>query len=212
MLEGFDLFRDHSVVFEREDGLPQVRVTDLPTGEWHRVAFPEAAYSAYPEANAEFDTTTYRYGYESLVTPPSVFDYDLGTRSSTLLKQKEVLGGYDPAAYVSERLWATAEDGARVPVSVVRRRDVATDGSAPLYVYGYGSYGISLPISFSSNRLSLLDRGVVVALAHIRGGGDLGKPWHDAGRMLKKRNTFTDFIASVEHLLSARTTGRESGW
>jgi oligopeptidase B len=201
MLEGFDLFRHHSVVFEREEGLPHIRVTDLRTGEWHRVAFPEPVYSAYPDENAEFDTTVYRYGYESLVTSPSVFDYDMEARTSTLLKQKEVLGGYDPARYTTERLWAKAEDGERVPVSVVRNRDVAKDGQAPLYLYAYGSYGFPLPVYFSSNRLSLLDRGVVIALAHIRGGGELGKRWHDAGRMLKKRNTFTDFVACAEHLL-----------
>jgi len=209
MLEDLSLFRDHSVVFEREDGLPHVRVTDLASGEWHRIELPEAVYSAYPEANEEFDTTVYRYGFESLVTPPSVFDYDMNARTAALLKQKEVLGGYDPAGYVSERLWATAGDGQRVPVSVVRRRDVPVDGSAPLYLYGYGSYGFPLPIGFSSNRLTLLDRGVVIALAHVRGGGDLGKPWHDAGRLLQKRNTFTDFVACAEHLLAGGYGARE---
>jgi oligopeptidase B len=209
MLEGFDLFRDHCVVFEREEALPHVRVTDLRTGEWHRVAFPEPAYSVYPDENAEFDTVVYRYGYESLVTPPSVFDYDMEARTSTRLKQKEVLGGYDPGLYVTERVWAPAEDGERVPVTLVRRRDVATDGTAPLYLYAYGSYGYPLPVTFSSNRLSLLDRGVVIARAHIRGGGELGKRWHDAGRMLKKRNTFTDFIACAEHLLGEGYGDRE---
>jgi oligopeptidase B len=201
MLERIDLFRDHCVVFEREEGLPHVRVGDLRTGEWHRVAFPEPAYAVYPEENVEFDTSVYRYGYESLVTPPSVFDYDMEARTSTRLKQKEVLGGYDPGRYLTERVWATGEDGARVPVSLVRRRDVAIDGTSPLYLYAYGSYGYPLPVTFSSNRLSLLDRGVVIARAHIRGGGELGKRWHDAGRLLKKRNTFTDFIACAEHLL-----------
>ncbi len=209
MLEGFDLFRDHSVVFEREEGLPHVRITDLRSGEWHHVAFPEPVYSAYPEENAEFDTVAYRYGYESLVTPPSVFDYDMEARTSTRLKQKEVLGGYDPARYATERLWAKAEDGERVPVSVVRRRDVPRDGTAPLYLYSYGSYGFPLSTTFSSNRLSLLDRGVVIALAHTRGGGDLGKRWHDGGRMMKKRNTFTDFVACAEHLLAEGYGTRE---
>jgi oligopeptidase B len=209
MLEGFDLFRDHCVVFEREEGLPHVRVIDLRTGAWHRVAFPEPAYSVYPDENAEFDTVVYRYGYESLVTPPSVFDYDMEARTSTRLKQKEVLGGYDPGLYVTERVWAPAQDGERVPVTLVRRRDVATDGTAPLYLYAYGSYGYPLPVTFSSNRLSLLDRGVVIARAHIRGGGELGKRWHDAGRMLNKRNTFTDFIACAEHLLGEGYGDRE---
>ena len=209
MLEGFDLFRNHSVVFERETGLPHVRITDLRTGDWHRIAFPEPVYSVAPDENAEFDTTVYRYEYESMVTPPSIFAYDMEARTSVRLKQKEILGGYDPTQYETERIWATAEDGERVPISLVRRRDVARDGQAPVYLYAYGSYGIPLPTRFSSNRLSLLDRGVVVALAHIRGGGDLGKRWHDAGRMLKKRNTFTDFVACAEHLLTERYGSRE---
>ncbi len=202
MLEGIDLFRNHSVLFEREGGLPQARVTDLRTGEWHRVSFPEAAYSAYPGQNAEFDSAVYRYGYESLVTPPSVFDYDMEARTPALLKQKEVLGGYEPSRYRTERVQATAGDGESIPISIVRRRDVARNGSAPLYLYAYGSYGFPLPVTFSSNRLSLLDRGVVIALAHVRGGGELGKRWHDAGRMMQKKNTFTDFVATAEHLLA----------
>jgi oligopeptidase B len=202
MLEGFDLFRHHLVVFEREEGLPHVRVTDLRSASWHRVTFPEPAYTVRPDANAEFDTTVYRYEYQSFVTPPSVFDYDMEAQTATLLKQKEVLGGYDPARYVTERLWATAQDGERVPISLVRRRDVPRDGSAPLYLYGYGAYGFPLPVTFASSRLSLLDRGVVMAYAHVRGGGDLGKRWHDEGRLGKKRNTFTDFITCAEHLLA----------
>jgi oligopeptidase B len=166
------------------------------------VAFPEPAYTVRPDANAEFDTTVYRYEYQSLVTPPSVFDYDMEKRTAALLKQKEVLGGYDPARYVTERLWAAAPDGERVPISLVRRQDVPRDGSAPLYLYGYGSYGFPLPVTFASTRLSLLDRGVVMAYAHVRGGGELGKRWHDAGRLRKKGHTFTDFIACAEHLLA----------
>jgi oligopeptidase B len=200
MLEGIDVFRHHLVALEREDGLPHIRVSDLRSGRWHRVSFPEPAYSAWPAENAEFHSGVYRYGYESLVTPPSVFDHDMETESSTLLKQKEVLGGYDPGRYVTERLRATAPDGETVPISVVRRRDVPRDGSAPVHLYGYGSYGFPLPVTFSSNRLSLLDRGAVLALAHVRGGGDLGKRWHDGGRMMRKRSTFTDFIACAEHL------------
>jgi oligopeptidase B len=150
--------------------------------------------------NRVFDATTFRYAYESLVTPGSVFEYDVATRSSTLLKQLEVPGGFDRTCYASERVLAMAADGVKIPVSVVYRKDSRTQMN-PLYVYGYGSYGYSLPLGFNSNRLSLLDRGVVYA--HIRGGGDLGKPWHDAGKMLLKRNTFTDFIAVVEHLTAA---------
>ncbi|HEY6553568.1 MAG TPA: S9 family peptidase [Vicinamibacteria bacterium] len=202
MLEGTDFFKSHYVLFERESGLPQLKVVDFASGASHRIAFPEPTYSASPGANAEFDTTTFRYTYQSLVTPSSTFDYDMEKRTSKLMKQVEVLGGYDPARYRSERLFATARDGVKVPVSLVYRKDLVKDGKAPIYLYGYGSYGFALPITFSSNRLSLLDRGAVFAVAHIRGGGDLGKPWHDEGRMLKKKNTFTDFIACAEFLLS----------
>jgi oligopeptidase B len=203
MVEGFDVFRDHLVLLEREGGLPHVRIRELATGESHRVAFPEPVYSVSPGPNAEFDTAVYRYEYESLVTPPTVYDYDMRGRTATLRKRKAVRGGYDPDAFVTERVFAAAGDGTRVPISVVSRRDVPRDGAAPLYLYGYGSYGYPLPVTFSSSRLSLLERGVVVALAHVRGGGELGKPWHDDGRMGRKKNTFTDFIACAEHLLAA---------
>ena len=169
----------------------------LPSGE---IAFPEPAYSAHPHINRIFETTTFRYGYQSLVTPSSVYEYDIASGASTLLKQLEIPGGFDRTLYASERVHATAPDGVAVPVSIVYRKDQPRPETNPLYVYGYGSYGYSLPLGFSSNRLSLLDRGVVMAYAHIRGGGDLGKPWHDAGKMLVKRNTFTDFIACVEYL------------
>jgi oligopeptidase B len=209
MLEGIDFLRNHSVLFEREGGLPHVRVTDLGTGEWHRIAFPEPVYSVSPGPNAEFDATAYRLEYESLVTPPSVYDYDLESRTPTLRKRKEVKGGYDPARYTTLRTFASAADGTKVPISIVHRRDVPRDGSASLYLYGYGAYGFPLPIAFSSTRLSLLERGVVVALAHVRGGGELGKPWHDDGRMMRKRNTFTDFVACAEHLLAAGYGARD---
>jgi len=206
MLEGVDLFKSHYVLFEREGGLPQLRVTDLRTGASHRMAFPEAAYSAFPDANPEFDTTAFRYNYQSLVTPSSVFDYDMEKRTSTLLKQTEVLGGYDPSRYAIERLYATAKDGVRIPLSVVYRKDFRRDGKSPAYLYGYGAYGFPLPITFSSNRVSLLDRGFAIALAHVRGGGEMGKAWHDDGRMMKKMNTFTDFIAAAEHLMAEKWT------
>jgi oligopeptidase B len=209
MLEGIDLFRHHAVVFEREDGLPHVRVTDLRTNESHRLAFPEPVYSAFPDANPEFDTTVFRYSYQSFVTPSSVFDYDMDQRTSVLLKQTEVLGGYDPSRYASERLFATAPDGVRIPLSVVYRKGLVRDGRAPLHLYGYGAYGLSIPVAFSSNRLSLLDRGFTYVIAHIRGGGELGKTWHDAGRMMNKRNTFTDFIACAEHLIAEKWTSAE---
>jgi oligopeptidase B len=205
MLEDVDLFADFFIACEREDGLPQLRVWKfagegpeaMGAGE---IAFPEPAYSAQPHVNRIFETTTFRYGYQSLVTPSSVYEYDVATGASTLLKQVEIPGGFDRTLYASERIHATAPDGVEVPVSIVYRKDRREAGKNPLYVYGYGSYGYSLPLGFSSNRLSLLDRGVVMAYAHIRGGGDLGEPWHDAGKMLVKRNTFIDFIACVEHL------------
>ncbi len=225
MLEDVDLFAGFFIACEREDGLPRLRLWNFagegaeaaPAGE---IAFPEPAYSAHPHINRIFETATFRYAYQSLVTPSSVYEYDVATGASTLLKQLEVPGGFDRTLYASERVHAKAADGVVVPVSIVYRMDKragnisSRKGSAvsqvpeagpgapnnPLYVYGYGSYGYSLPLGFSSNRLSLLDRGVVLAYAHIRGGGDLGEPWHDAGKMLVKRNTFTDFIACVEHL------------
>jgi len=209
MLEGVDLFAGFFVACEREDGLPRLRIWRFggdgaeaaPAGE---IAFPEPAYSAHSHVNRIFETTTFRYGYQSLVTPGSVFEYDTATSASTLLKQLEVPGGFDRTLYASERVHAIAPDGVEVPVSLVYRKDKRELGRNPLYVYGYGSYGYSLPLGFSANRLSLLDRGVVMAYAHIRGGGDLGKPWHDAGKMLVKRNTFTDFVAAVEHLTAAQ--------
>jgi oligopeptidase B len=209
MLEGMDVFQDHHVVWERQDGLPHARVTHWHTGKSHRIAFPEPVYAAFPGANAEWETTRYRYSYQSLTTPSSVYDYDLETRESTLLKEQPVLGGYDRTQYVSERLQVTAHDGVAVPMSLVYRKGIARDGSAPCFLTGYGSYGFPMPITFSSNRLSLLDRGFVFAIAHVRGGGDLGKPWHDAGRMLNKRNTFTDFIACAELLVKDRYTRSE---
>jgi oligopeptidase B len=209
MLEGVDCFRDHFVLLEREDGLPQVAVTDRRTGASHRIAFPEATYSAWPEANPEFETRTFRYSYESLVTPRSVFDYDMETRQATLLKEQPVLGGYERTRYRTERVFATAPDGAKVPVSIVYRVGLIKDGRAPILLHGYGAYGFPFPATFSSNRVSLLERGVVVALAHVRGGGEMGKSWHDDGRMAKKRTTFTDFVAAAERLLAEGYGSRE---
>ena len=216
MLASAQAFASHLVLYEREGGLPYLRIVPLGTGgrgregdvlsSSRRIEFTEPAYNASPGANPEFVTDYFRFQYESFVTPRSVFDYDLRTGEQLLRKQQPVLGGYDPSQYVSERLHATAPDGTRIPLSVVYRRDTPRDASAPLLLYGYGSYGISVPVSFNSNRLSLLDRGVIHAIAHVRGGGELGKPWHDAGRMHNKRNTFTDFIASAERLIALRYT------
>jgi oligopeptidase B len=208
MLEEVDIFSAFYVACEREDGLPRLRVWrfvgDTAVAEsMGEIAFPEPAYSAYPHINRIFESTAFRYAYQSLVSPSSVYEYDLRTGESALLKQLEIPGGFDRDLYASERVHAKAPDGVNVPVSLVYRKDQRRPGKNPLYVYGYGSYGYSLPMGFNSNRLSLLDRGIVMAYAHIRGGGDLGKPWHDAGKMLVKNNTFTDFIASVEHLTAA---------
>jgi oligopeptidase B len=209
VLEGVDCFRDHLVLALREDGLPRFEVRDLRDGSIHRIAFPEEAFSAFPLANPEFDTTVFRYGYESPVTPPSVFDYDMDARQGVLVKEQPVLGGYDPSAYVVERLHAKGEDGAAVPVSLVYRRGLRRDGTAPVHLYGYGAYGSPVPLGFSSNRVSLLDRGVVVAIAHVRGGGELGKAWHDAGRMMRKRTSFTDFAAAADMLVACGYGSRD---
>jgi oligopeptidase B len=209
MFNGVTLFANHMVRSERENGLPQIVITDLRTNETHKLAFPEPVYSAGLSANAEWNTSTVRYAYQSLVTPSSVFDYDMNTRKSTLLKQTEVLGGYDPSRYTSERIHARARDGTMVPISLVYRKDVKRDGSAPMHLQAYGSYGSSSDVGFSSNRVSLLDRGVIVATAHIRGGGEMGKSWHDQGRMLNKINTFTDFIDCAEHLIAQQYTSKE---
>jgi oligopeptidase B len=207
MLEDVEVFATHHVAHERDDGLSRLRVTTLADGAAHHIEFPEPAYEVSPDHNPEFAASSYRFRYQSLVTPPSVFDYDVAGRRSVLLKQMEVLGGYDPSRYRVERVHATAADGARIPVSLVRRADTPRDGTSPLLLAGYGAYGISLPVMFSSSRLSLLDRGVAFAIAHIRGGGELGKRWHDDGRMLCKRNTFTDFIAAAEFLVKRGETG-----
>ena len=206
MLEDVEVFAAHHVAHERDDGLSRLRVTTLADGAAHHIEFPEPAYEVSPDHNPEFAASTYRFRYQSLVTPPSVFDYDVAGRRSVLLKQMEVLGGYDPSRYRVERVHATAADGARIPISLVRRADTPRDGTSPLLLAGYGAYGISLPVMFSSSRLSLLDRGVAFAIAHIRGGGELGKRWHDDGRMLCKRNTFTDFIAAAEFLVKRGDT------
>lgn len=212
MLAGVDAFRSHLVLFEREGGLPFLRVVDLTVpapsalAASRRIAFGEPAYTASLGVNREFDANFLRFTYESFVTPRSVIDYDVRMREQTVRKRQPVLGGYDASQFATERLQATAADGTKIPISLVYRRDTPRDGSASLLLYGYGSYGISVPVSFSSNRISLLNRGVIYALAHIRGGGELGKPWHDAGRMQKKGNTFTDFIAAAEHLIAQRYT------
>jgi oligopeptidase B len=207
MLEEVDLFAGHAVVWERREGLQHLRVAPFAgagpeMGAGREIEFPEPVYNTNPHANRVFDTGKYRYAYQSLVTPGSVFEYDVATGESKLLKQQEVPGGFDRTQYASERIFATAADGVKVPVSLVWRKDKRETGKNPLWIYGYGAYGYSLPIGFSSSRLSLLDRGFVLAYAHVRGGGDMGKAWHDAGRLMHKRNTFTDFVTVTEHLVA----------
>jgi oligopeptidase B len=202
MLEGVDPFARHLVLHERRGGFPLLRVLRLADADSHEIALPEAACAVHLDANMMFATDTVRFAYESLVTPESVFDYDMETRARVLLKQRPVLGGYDPGRYASEVIHAAAADGERVPVSMVYRRDLRAAGPQPLLLTGYGAYGFANDVHFSSTRLSLLDRGLIVATAHVRGGGELGKRWHDAGRMLAKRNTFGDFIAAAEHLIA----------
>ena len=202
MLEDTEFFRNYYISYEREKGLPQIRVTDLQTGKSRRIDFPEPAYADYPYVNREYDTTKFRYGYQSFITPQSVFEYDMPSGTSTLLKQKEVPGGYDRNRYQVERIFATASDGVKVPISLVHLKGAKLDGKGPIYLTGYGSYGYPYDIYFDSPIFSMVDRGVVVAVAHIRGGGEMGKAWHDDGRMMHKKNTFTDFIVSAEYLLA----------
>ena len=203
MLSGLAMFRDFYVLFEREGGLPQIRVTDFASGRTRRIEFPEPAYAVFAGENRDYQASAYRYNYQSLVTPRSVFDFDVSADRSRLLKQIEV-PNYDAKGYVSERLWAEAGDGARIPISLVYRKGFVADGTHPMYLTGYGAYGFPLPVTFNPNLLSLLDRGFVFAMAHVRGGGEMGKPWHDDGRMMRKRNTFSDFIVVAEFLVSRR--------
>ncbi|MBA3555695.1 MAG: S9 family peptidase, partial [Gemmatimonadales bacterium] len=201
-VDSVDAFRDYLAVWERESGLRRVRIMDLASNTEHLVAFPEPVYTVRQHENPEFDTALLRFSYTSLVTPNSVVDYDMAARTWTVRKQTEVLGGYDPSLYRTERLLATAPDGVRVPVSLVYRLPVELNGARPLLLNGYGAYGISMDPAFSSTTLSLLDRGFVFAIAHIRGGEDMGRPWYEDGRLLRKRNSFTDFIAAAEHLVA----------
>ncbi|MGC1309081.1 MAG: S9 family peptidase [Phormidesmis sp.] len=205
MLEGIDVFANHLVFYEREQGLPTIRVQNLLTSDVKKLDFPEPAYFIADGLMPEFNSNILRFRYSSMVTPSSVFDYNMDSYERELKKQQPVLGGYDPSQYVSERLMATASDGTEVPISLVYKKDVVVSGAKPLHLTGYGSYGYPYPVTFSSFRLSLLDRGVVCAIAHIRGGGEMGRKWYEAGKFLHKTNTFTDFIACAEHLI-------EQGW
>jgi oligopeptidase B len=208
MLTSVEAFADFYVVGEREKGLPIFRIVNFATGQSQDIEFPEPAYSAVPGQNHEYRTSKYRYNYQSMVTPSSVYDYDVAGRKSELLKRIEV-PGYDPAKYKSERLWATAKDGTKVPISIAYKEEFKKDGTRFMLLNAYGSYGFSYPVTFSASALALLDRGFSVAIAHIRGGGDMGKPWHDAGRMMNKKNTFTDFVDCAEYLIAEKYTSKD---
>ncbi len=206
-IDDFDLFATHTVLSEREDGLPHLRIIADRDHSSHRIITPEPVYEISLESNPEPAPSEIRFTYQSLVTPRSIISYDLTTKARTVLKQQEIPSGYDASRYASERIWALAADGTRVPMSIVYRKDLRRPGAQPLFLYAYGSYGISMPISFNTSRLSLLDRGVIFAIAHIRGGGEFGEPWREAGRMAHKMTTFTDFIACAEHLIAKKFTG-----
>jgi oligopeptidase B len=201
ILEDLEIFRDFLVLLERREGLRRIRVIPRDGGDDHEITFDEPAYAVDLRDNHEADTDVLRFGYSSLATPPSVYDYDMGSRERMLLKRDRVGGDFDPARYVTERLFAEADDGARIPVSVVYRRDLPARGEAPLLLYGYGAYGLIHDPNFSLETLSLLDRGFVFAIAHVRGSEILGRAWYDGGRLFQKKNTFTDYIASAEHLV-----------
>ncbi|MDQ1433906.1 MAG: oligopeptidase [Actinomycetota bacterium] len=205
-LDSVNAFAEHLVLSERTNGLERLRVMHVATGDLHEIEMPDPVYSVWVGPNPEFATRTLRYGYTSLVAPVTDVDYDMDDRSSAIVKTQPVLGGYDPTQYVSARLWATAADGTKVPISLVHRRDTPIDGSAPALLYGYGSYEISTDPSFRASRLSLLDRGFVFAIAHVRGGGEMGRQWYESGRLEHKANTFTDFVACAEHLIASGYT------
>ena len=209
LLESVDLFKDYVVAIEKTEGVNRIRVRDFRSGDWQPIQFPEPVYAAFPNGNPEYDTHMFRYSYQSMVTPSSVFDYDMTTRKQTLLKQQEVLGGYDPKQYVTERLWATARDGVKIPLSIVYKKGFQRDGKGQLYLYAYGSYGIGMPASFSTVRLSFLDRGMACVIAHIRGGNEMGETWHDDGMLMKKKNTFNDFVDSAGYLINQKWTSKD---
>lgn len=205
-LEGLDIFRNYFVIYQREKGLEKIQVMDLADGQSHFIDFPEPAYSAWGSGNREFESKILRFEYSSLVTPHAVFDYNMESRERELKKQQEIPSGYQRSSYESERIFAKSFDGTEVPVSIVYKKGLKRDGSNPVFLYGYGSYGMSVDPTFSVSRLSLLDRGFIFAMAHIRGGGDLGRPWYEDGKFLKKKNTFEDFVAAAEYLIQENYT------
>jgi oligopeptidase B len=209
LLEGVDVFENFFVLSEREKGLPQLRAFDLEKNKDYYISFDEEDYYAYTASNPEYKSNVLRFGFTSLKTPRTIFDFDMISKERTLLKQYEVLGGYNPDEYTTERVYAEARDGASVPVSLVYKNDFKKDGTHPLMIYGYGSYGYSIESTFRSSRLSLLDRGFVLAFAHIRGGQELGRNWYEDGKLLKKKNTFFDFIDCSKYLADQHYTARD---
>lgn len=208
-ISDFEIFKDYLVVNERKEGLNLLRVIPWESGKEHYVEFEEPAYLAYVSTNMEFDTPLLRYGYTSMTTPTSTYDYDMSTKEKKLVKREEIVGGFEPSDYRTDRLWATARDGTKVPVSIVYPKDLKKDRSSPLLLYGYGSYGYSLDASFSSARLSLLERGFSFAIAQVRGGQEMGRQWYEDGKLFKKTNTFTDFIDCGKFLVEEGYTSSE---
>src|SRR5512141_1706385 len=209
LLSGIDVFKDYLVLHERQKAVRTMRVMNFTTGNTYDVDFPEQVYTYRPSANPEYDSNLERFTYTSLTTPATVYDFDMSNRSRKLLKATEVLGGYNPGLYATERTWARAGDGTMVPISLVYRKPLVKNGTRPMLLYAYGSYGSSTDPSFSSNNLSLLDRGFIYAIAHIRGGQEMGRYWYDQGKLLNKKNTFTDFVAAAEHLIQQGYTSKE---
>jgi oligopeptidase B len=207
LVEDMDLFIDHLVLYERANGLRTIRITDLESLENHYVSFPEPVYTYATASNPQFATAQLRFAYQSMTTPESVYDYDMDTRERVLRKRKPVLGGYDPDDFRSERLFATADDGTTIPISLVYKKSAFTaNAPMPCLLYGYGAYGYSIDPDFNINVISLLERGMIFAIAHIRGGQEMGRRWYEQGKFLHKRNTFTDFIACAQHLIAAEYT------
>lgn len=208
-LEGIEVFNDHLVLSERKNALTSLRIINQKTKQEHYINFGESAYVSYVGTNPDFDTNILRFGYQSMTTPASTFDYNMDTKAKTLKKEQEVVGGYKKTDYVTERIYAKAKDGTQIPISLVYKKGIKKDGSEPLLLYAYGSYGYSTDPSFSSTRLSLLDRGFIYAIAHIRGGQEYGRKWYEDGKMFKKKNTFTDFIDCADHLVNAKYTSKD---
>lgn len=209
-LRGFEIFMDHLVLQERKNGLTQIRIISWNGGEEHYLDFGEPAYLAYVSTNRDIKTRILRYGYTSMTTPNSTYDYDMVTREKVLMKRDEVLGGFDSNHYQTDRLFAISSDGTEIPISIVYRKGIKRDGNNPLLLYGYGSYGNSMDATFSSPRLSLIDRGFIYAIAHVRGGQELGRQWYEDGKLFNKKNTFTDFISCAEHLVHEKYTSPEN--